>query len=106
MQQHPVLNDELDIDHAAAIVLDVEQLAAVRMTRRDALAHRHDFRRERPALARRRQYPLTDLLERSPDLRIARAKPRAGQRLMLPDPSRVGGVAFAQLIAPKRPEVR
>ncbi len=101
MQQHPVLHGEFDIDHAAAIVLQVEQRRMVRMPRLDALAHLDDFLRERRGLARRGQHLFADLLEFRADFGVARAVARTAQRLMLPHPRRIGGIAFAQLITAK-----
>ena len=43
VQQHEVLHRELDIDHAAAVVLEVEQTGRVRMPFRHLAAHLHDI---------------------------------------------------------------
>ncbi|MDR8957294.1 hypothetical protein FEP76_05822 [Burkholderia multivorans] len=106
VQQHPVLDNELDVDHPAAVVLQIEQLGLVRVSGEHLRAHVDDFLREDVRVARRRQHLPADRLERRADLRVARAVARPRQRLVLPDPGGVGRIAFAQLIAAERVEVR
>ena len=97
--QHQVLHHELDIDDAAAIVLEIEQPAVIRVRLAHLVAHRQDLAAERRKLAGPAQYFDADALESSADSRIARDEAGAGQRLMFPHPG------LFELILPERSDL-
>ena len=86
MQQHQGLHAEFDVDHAAGVVLQVEELGSVGMAGVHFLAHGAHFFDQ----LRRGAWKSEDVaalgLESGADARVARAVARAGQRLVLPHP--------------------
>src|SRR5439155_3217213 len=87
------LNDEFDVDHAAAVVLQVEQIALVRVALEELLAHREHVAGQLSLIARdpKNRSPL--LLEPGAQGRIARAESRPRERLVLPGPGRFALIA-------------
>ncbi len=92
--QHQVLDDELDVDHAAAIVLQVEELAAVGVAVVHLAAHRDDLLAQLREIAAPGEHVAADGLEALADRAIAGAEAGAGQRLVLPGPGRVALVGL------------
>jgi hypothetical protein len=87
MPEDQVLDDELDVDQTAAIVLDVEEFVAFRRVLVEhALAHRQHFVAQRGEIARLAQDLDPDRLELLADGRVAGTEAGARQRLMFPDP--------------------
>ena len=58
--EHQVLYRELDVDHAACVVLDVEQARLVRVRGVHPFAHRKNFPRRQGRLARTPQDAFPD----------------------------------------------
>src|SRR6185295_20184306 len=98
VREHEILHGELDVDHAAGIVLQIELRRRVRVAVPELAAHLDDVGPQRIAIAPQAHDRLALGLERGADRRVARDKARARQRLMLPRPG-----LFA-LIAPERGE--
>ena len=88
VREHQELDDELEIDHAAGVVLEVEKAAPVRVRGVHLFAHREDFAGELAGIARAGEDPDADRFERFADLRVPRAVARAGEGLVLPGPGR------------------
>ncbi|MNY33917.1 hypothetical protein D3C86_1682180 [compost metagenome] len=84
--KHQILRDEFDVDHAAAVVLQVEPVAVVRVAGVDFLAHRQDFFAQRGGIARQHQDVLADLLEARSDACVSGGMACPGQRLVFPGP--------------------
>ncbi len=76
-QQHEVLDREFDIDHAAPVVLEIEQCRAIRVTFEHAVAHRDDLLRKRQCIATLGQHLRADRLELFADPRVAACEARA-----------------------------
>ena len=86
VRQHQELHRELDVDHAAGVVLEVEQARLVRVGGVHLVAHLDDRGAQRAVVARAAQDALADRVEGRADLPLARAVARARERLVLPDP--------------------
>src|SRR5438128_2603472 len=86
VREHQVLHGELDVDHAAAVVLYVEKLAFVWVRAPQLLAHLDDLLRERRGLTRPREDLVPDTLECRAHGGVACAVARAGKRLVFPHP--------------------
>jgi hypothetical protein len=74
MRQHQVLDDELDVDQAAAVVLEVEQFALVGVGVGHLLAHGDHFALERGQVARLAQHRDADGFEGAADPGVAGEK--------------------------------
>ena len=86
MTQNQILHNELDIDDAAAVVLDVKQSGRIGVRFEHFLTHRQDFALEFCRVAPLAEHFLPYSLERISYPRIPRDKTRPGQRLVLPYP--------------------
>src|SRR5207302_2839423 len=86
VREHETLHHELDVDHAARVVLQVEKPARVGMRGVELLAHGADLGGERARLARTREDRFADALEGGAHGGVARAITRARERLVLPYP--------------------
>ena len=96
VRQHQVLHGELDVDHAARVVLQVEQRACgFGMAGGHLAAHVGDVGRERARVARQAQDRFAFRLERRAERGVAGHEARAGERLVLPRP-RVFALVFAE----------
>ncbi len=85
-----VLDDELDVDDAAGIVLEVESGCAFRGVRViHLLAHGDHFFLQLGQVALLAEYLAADRLEAGADRRVAGAEAGPGQRLVFPDPGLV-----------------
>ncbi len=93
VREDEVLDRELDVDHAARIVLEVEQRRRVRVAGEHPAPHVDDVGRELSALARQAQNRVALGLEGGADRGVAGDEPRAGERLMLPRPRLLALVA-------------
>ena len=87
------LHRELDVDHAAGAVLDVEAAGPDRMRGAHLLAHRPHFVEQRLQVARRGEHGAAHRLEARRQPLDAGAPARARQRLVLPGPRRVAAAA-------------
>ena len=96
--EHHELNRELDVHHAAGVVLEIEQRRPIRMPGGHLAPHVDDVARQRGAVARKTQELFAKLLERGADRNVAGHEARARQRLVLPRP------CVLPLIAPERRE--
>jgi hypothetical protein len=92
--QHEELYGELDVDHAARVVLEVEQRAAVDVPGRHSPAHVDDVRGEPLAIAWQAQHAYARGLEGRADARITGDEACARQRLVLPRPRLLALVAL------------
>src|SRR4030095_5649313 len=72
--KHQVLHDELDVDHAATIVLEVEESARVRVTFEHPLAHRCHLAAQLWQVARPCEDPRALVLELDTERRLAAAE--------------------------------
>ena len=92
--EHEMLDDELDIHHPAAVVLEIEERSPIRMTVVHLRAHRADLRGELGAIAREPQDLVAKRFEARADRRVAGGEAGARQRLMLPGPRLLALVAL------------
>jgi hypothetical protein len=76
MREHQVLHDELDVYHAAAVVLEIEQVAAVGVGVEHLLPHRDDLASQRLGLAATAQDRDAFRLERGGLWRVLGKPPR------------------------------
>ena len=81
--QHQILHDKLDIDDAAAVVLEVEAAAVVRVRIEHGLPHRGDFRAQRAGFALAAKNFRAQRFECGAEPAVAGDKTRARQRLVL-----------------------
>ena len=88
VRQHQELHHELDVHHAAGVVLQVEEPRFVGVAVVHLLAHAADLGRQRAQYAALRQDVAAQLLEHGADARAASRMARPGQRLVLPHPGR------------------
>ena len=91
--QGQVLGDELELDHAAAGMLQLPG-AVLAVLAEDPLAHGADGSGQRPRLARARDAGIDDPVDLAVERRVARHHARAGERLLLPDLGGLGLVAL------------
>ena len=96
--EHQVLHDEFDVDDAAAVVLEVEERAAVRDGRRAASGASRPLRARSAAGSRGwRRTSTRSASNACADRRVAGDVARARQRLVLPRP-RVARLVFAEAL--------
>ncbi len=88
MAEHQKLDDEFDIDQSAAVMLEIEQRAAVGVVVDHLLAHRQHLVAQRGQIARLAQHLDAYRLEGRAECRIAGREPGARQRLVFPHPGR------------------
>jgi len=86
--QHQVLDDELEVDQTAGVVLDLETRVAAGVLVEHLAPHRDHFFRQLCKIARAAQQFFACALELGADLCIAGDKPCAGERLVFPQPRR------------------
>ena len=83
MREYEVLHDEFDVYHAAAVVLEVEQTAPVRMAMQELPAHGQHIRAQPGGIALHLKHGAPLGFERGAHGCVARAKSRPRQQSRL-----------------------